>query len=86
MNIDELFDKHAKEIEEFQSTDDGSTIEEAPPALEEKKPDVDTSKKEIKKEILDNVSDGYEEYEIKTKESDRLTYSDKEIEVIEEDV
>ncbi len=78
--LEELLEKQEKEIKEvLTSTDDVSDKQDAPQDTpEEKKTDVDPVKEDWK--------DGYFDYEVKTKDSSRLTFDEKDIEIIEEDV
>lgn len=48
--------------------------------------DKQEEKKEGKKEVKEDWKDGYENYEKKTKQSERLVFKEEEIEVIEEDL
>ncbi len=88
--IDDMLERHNKEFEEastkLELTDDAPTTAKPSDISEEKKADVDTSKKEIKKEISINDSLGYDEYDRKNKNSDRIQYVESEIEITEEDV
>jgi len=79
--LDHLTDEEQEEIlkiyPKLQSTNEGSkdlTKVVNVPA----NPEVDKTKQELK--------EGYTEYETKTKQSDRLSYQDDEIEIIEEDI
>ncbi len=67
---------YPKEIKDLESSNDGSHTD--PTKEVEKKPEDDTLKTEWK--------DGYLDYEVKTKESERVSYEDDEIDVIEEDI
>ncbi len=68
----------------LESTDDGQK-----PIQQDKdeSPEVDTSKVLDKRseEQKQDWKDGYTDYEKKTKDSDRLSYQDSEIEIIEEE-
>lgn len=82
----ELITRQAKESEEFESTNDGPTASVPTRSQETKqsetteKPDVDTSKSK------EEWKDGYEEYEKKTKTSERLSFDEKDIKVEIEDI
>ncbi len=93
MNVDEEILQIEKELKELELANDSSNTNapEGKPAIEiqqDKKDDVNTSKDkqeqpQVKKE---EWKDGYLEYEVKNKESERVSYNEDEIEIIEEDV
>lgn len=67
---------YPEDVKDLESSDDGSHTEPVKEA--EKKPDEGTSKAEWK--------DGYLEYAVKTKESERIQYGEEDIEITEEDL
>lgn len=79
--VDELLTRQSKELQELQelqSTDDATDKTQPAPGSEGKKSaDVDKLKEE-------DWKDGYTEFEIKTKTSDRLLFKEDEIEITEE--
>lgn len=81
--IEELVERQAKELADFESTDESGKVGTETHTIEPaNKPSdkVDTSKP--KKELQEDNS--YLDYEVKTKESDRIQYTEDEIEVVEE--
>ncbi len=89
MNVDEEILQIEKELKELELANDSTNTQKPSPVKdEEKKDDVNTSKDkqeqpQVKKE---EWKDGYLEYEVKNKESERVSYNEDEIEIIEEDV
>ncbi len=78
-----------KEIKDLESSDDIKKGEQLVSADSDKQ--VEGDSKETKNKISKNVSeenwkDGYLDYEVKTKESDRVVFDDGDIEIVEEDL
>jgi len=80
-----------KEIRDLESTDDGEIA--GKPVTDNIEPKVDNSKKETDEKYQDDEpekdadwKEGYLDYAKKSKDSDRVSYEDSEIEIIEEDM
>ncbi len=73
-----------KEIRDLESTNEDSKSESVPNG-NEKKSEVDKLDSKIQALTKEEWKDGYLDYEKKTKDSDRISYEDGEIEISEDD-
>ncbi len=85
MSLDHLTEEEKEEIlkiypKKLESVDEGVS-EHGEPVI---KPEIDKSKV-VSKEKKEDWKAGYIDYEVKNKQSDRLSYEDSEIEILEED-
>ncbi len=86
----ELTDEEYKTIKEIYPNSTLETIDDGKkglpnPASTDTEPEVDTSKV-LSKEQEEDYQKGYIDYEVKNKESDRISYLEDEIEISEEDL